>query len=498
MRGGPLKLQALRAPMSVGRDDEIMSNLLSTLISSATALRVYERGLNVAQNNVGNANTPGYVKQSVQPLAMAFDPARGLSGGVLAGEVRSSRNGYAEQYVRRHAELAGFAAQNVASLTAIENVIALSAENSIPVALGSLFQAFSAWSQDPNSQTARQHVLDQAESVTHAFRRTTSELTAVRQETDLNLRNTADQINTLAGRLQEFNRLRQQGERTDAGLDARIHATLEELSELVNFTALHQDDGTVTVLLGGQSLLVEGERAYDVKLAFRVLSEPPPVYPEGGDSARILNADGSDVTGLLSGGKLGALLDIRNRALPSLLGDGQNMGELNRLAGTLAAQVNSILADGWVRNGESGATALFVVDPSNPAAAAKSLALDPAVTAQDLPAIAPGDPPVSNGTALRLAGLGQAASPALQNLTLVEFYGTIAGSIGRDVQSGRDVRDQQLGFLANARSMRDEISGVSLDEEAIVMLQYQRAYQATARMIATLSALTEETINMMR
>jgi flagellar hook-associated protein 1 FlgK len=138
------------------------------------------------------------------------------------------------------------------------------------------------------------------------------------------------------------------------------------------------------------------------------------------------------------------------------------------------------------------------VDPSNPAAAAKSLAVDPAATAESLPAIAQGDPPVSNGTALLLAGLGQAASPALENLTLVEFYGAAAASIGREVQRGRDVRDQQLGFLANARSIRDEISGVSLDEEAIVMLQYQRAYQATARMIATLSALTEETINMMR
>jgi flagellar hook-associated protein 1 FlgK len=475
-----------------------MSNLLSTLVSSSTALRVYERGLNVAQNNVGNANTPGYVKQTVQPLAMAFDPARGLSGGVLAGEVRSSRNGYAEQYVRRHAELAGFAEQNVASLTAIENVLALSAENGIPVALSSLFQAFSAWGQDPNSQTARRQVLEQADSVGHAFRRTISELTAVRQETDLNLRSTADQINTLAGRLQEFNRLRQQGERTDAGLDARIHATLEELSGLVNFTALHQDDGTVTVLLGRQSLLVEGERAYQVSLDFRIPSEPPAIYPEGGNSARISNADGVDVTDILTGGKLGALLHIRNRALPSLLGDGQNIGELNRLAGTLADQVNSIMADGWVRNGESGATALFVVDPSNPAAAAKSLAVDPAATAESLPAIAQGDPPVSNGTALRLASLGQAASPALENLTLVEFYGAAAASIGREVQRGRDVRDQQLGFLANARSIRDEISGVSLDEEAIVMLQYQRAYQATARMIATLSALTEETINMMR
>jgi flagellar hook-associated protein 1 FlgK len=475
-----------------------MSNLLSSLISSAGALRVFDRGLSVAQNNVGNANTPGYVKQSLQPQAMAFDPARGLAGGVMPGEVRTSRNGHAEEYVRRHTELAGFAGQNVASLTAIENVLGISTENGIPAALNSLFQAFSAWSQDPNSPNMRQQVISRGDAVASAFRAAAAELTALRQQTDMNLRSTADQINALGGRLENYNRLRMQGGRSDAGLDAKVHAALEELSELVNFSALYQDDGTVTVLLGGQSLLVDGEHAYEVALEFGMPSEPPPAYPEGGNSARMLNSDGWDVTRTLSGGKLGALLNVRNEVVPSLLGDGHNVGELNHLAATLASEVNSIMASGWVRNEEPGATALFSMDPDNPAAAARSLALDSGATADNLPAIGQGAPPVSNGTALRLAGLGRAVNAALGNRTLVEYYGMIAARVGSEVRQASEARDQQLGFIAHARAVRDEISGVSLDEEAILMLQWQRAYQATARMITTLSELTEETINMAR
>jgi flagellar hook-associated protein 1 FlgK len=475
-----------------------MSNLLSSLVSSGNALRVFEQGLAVAQNNVGNVNTPGYVKQRAQAIAMPFDAAAGLSGGVEAGAVRSSRDLYAEQYVRQQTELSQFAEQSLSSLTVIENVVSLSAPDGIPAALNSLFQSFSAWSQDPNSQAARQSVMQRAEGVAAAFRHTADQLNTISERTTVDLKETAAQINQLAARLQEYNRLRQQGGKDDAGLDAKIHSTLEDLSTLVNVSVLHEDDGTVTVMLGGQSLLVSGEDAYPVTVDFRVPSDPPPLYPDGGDSARIINSRGRDITDLLSGGKTGALLDIRNRALPALLGDSHNLGSLNRLATTLATEVNTIVGSGWVRNGESGAAALFQVDPDNPTGAAKSLIVDPLATAANLPAIEAGDPPVSNGAALQLANLSRSQHASIENLSLVQYYGAIASSVGNQVQSAQDSRDQQQEFAAQARAMRDQVSGVSLDEEAIVMLEFQRAYQATARLIATLSELTEEAINLVR
>ena len=84
-----------------------MSSLLSSLISSASALSVFERALVVSQNNVVNVSTPGYAAQRLALEAAEFDPNQGLIGGVRAGDVESARNLYAEQSVRRQLESLG-------------------------------------------------------------------------------------------------------------------------------------------------------------------------------------------------------------------------------------------------------------------------------------------------------------------------------------------------------------------------------------------------------
>jgi len=68
-----------------------MGNLLASLSNSTSALRAFERQLNVIQNNVSNASTPGYAKESVGLEALAFDPSNGSTGGVRAGAAVSGR-----------------------------------------------------------------------------------------------------------------------------------------------------------------------------------------------------------------------------------------------------------------------------------------------------------------------------------------------------------------------------------------------------------------------
>jgi len=46
--------------------------------------------------------------------------------------------------------------------------------------------------------------------------------------------------------------------------------------------------------------------------------------------------------------------------------------------------------------------------------------------------------------------------------------------------------------------MRDDLQSVNLDEEAALLLQYQRGYQAMARVIQTLNDMTDTLINIVR
>src|ERR1035441_1627787 len=122
-----------------------MSNLLASLASSAGALEAYGQVLETAQNNVSNASTPGYAKQSIDLYALPFDPQSGVTGGVRASKLVSARDEFSEQAVRQQTSLLGYQQQLVGSLTAIQSNFDISGNQGIPQALNNLFQSFSAW-----------------------------------------------------------------------------------------------------------------------------------------------------------------------------------------------------------------------------------------------------------------------------------------------------------------------------------------------------------------
>jgi flagellar hook-associated protein 1 FlgK len=257
-----------------------------------------------------------------------------------------------------------------------------------------------------------------------------------------------------------------------------------------------QADGTVTVMVGGQAPLVVGDHQYPIraKIADRIPGVPP--------SASILDATGQDITAKVSGGSLGALLQTHNQVLASLLGDAQQPGALNRLAQTFADRVNQLLMAGNVSDGPPPAagTALFSYDTSNVTNTASTLALVPGATADQLAAIDPGLPYVSNGTALKLAALAnpQNATDQIDNVSYVEFFGNVAAGVGRQLADATDQQNIQQQVLTQAQSLRQQISGVSLDEQAASLVEFQRAYQANAQLFAVLNSLTQTVVNMLQ
>src|ERR1039458_5948363 len=207
-----------------------MSNLIASILTSAGALDAYTQVLDVVQNNVSNASTPDYASQTQTLDALRFDLSRGFSGGVAAGQVVSSRNEYAEQAVQQQTTLLGQAQQDVNSLTALQSQFDITGASGITAALNNLFQGFSAWGQTPTSTVARQNVIAQAGSVASAFQKTAAGLTTLAQDTTQQLQQTVTDVNRMAAQIAGYNQQIMGGDRNDAGLDAQIHSTLEQLS----------------------------------------------------------------------------------------------------------------------------------------------------------------------------------------------------------------------------------------------------------------------------
>jgi Flagellar hook-associated protein len=278
------------------------------------------------------------------------------------------------------------------------------------------------------------------------------------------------------GRLQGYNeQIRQNFDsKSDPGLDANIHNTLEKLSELVDYTALQQADGTTTILLGGQTPALIGEHQFLITAS------------SSGTQAGILDQQGQDITGQFSGGTLSGLLQTRNQSIPSYTAD------LNTLAEAVADRVNTTLAGGLDSTGGTPAQNLFSYNAAGGSAATLSVNnLAPG----DLAAALPGAPG-GNGNMLQLATL--AGSKEIGGFTLTEFYGNVAGRVGRDLTRARD--DQQAGssLLLQAKNLRADKSAVSLDEEAARLMEFQKSYQAAAKLVGVLTEIADTIVGLIK
>ena len=472
-----------------------MGGLFANLRTSAETLSAFERSLEIAQNNVSNASTAGYAKQVPTLNALPFQPQTGLIGGVWAGSPQSTRDEYLEQSVRYQTSLLSNFQAQAQSLSGIEPLFDVSGQSGIIAALNSLFQSFSAWSVNPDSAEARQDILSKAQDLGASFQQAASTLASTTYNLNNKIDSTVGQINSLAAQVLDYNLRRNQGQTADAGLDAHLHDALETLSGLAGITARFEDDGSVTLLLGGQTPLVIGARQYNLQSAY--FSTGVPVNPNATPAAHILDANGKDVTANVAGGSLAGLLTVRNSVLPSLQGDSQQAGALNQIAKLVADRVNQLLTSGLTPAGQPGLP-LFTYDTSSGANTARSLAINPSITADDLAALDPGPPQVANGIALSLAGLGDshAAGDTINGKSILEFLSSqmqILGQQSANASAGQTVAQQSV---AQAKSIRAQVSGVSLDEEAIRVMELQRGYQAMSKLISVINGLTDTLLNM--
>ena len=452
-----------------------MGNLLSSLLSSSRALRAFDYGLETIQNNVSNVATPGYARARVNLQAMPFDPQAGMPGGVWAGELTTARDEFLERSVRRQMSYVGEFSQRAEGLAPLEHALGVTDDAAIPSALNHLLQSFAHLATAPNDLSNRQQVLDSAQELAAGFNQTASALGEAAAAADQQIAIVVDRINELVGRLQSFNRARAEGMQAsnDAGTDAQVHDTLEQLAELVDFTVVQRDNGSIDVLLGdGHTPLLINQEQFALTADFSQAQTD------------IVGATGQAITSEVKGGKLAGLLELKNKSVPAF------QAGLDRLATNIADQVNAVLTAGLDANGNAGQS-LFAYDASGAALSLKVNNLAPA----DVAAAANGAPG-GNGNALALAALGDAR--ASDGYTFSEFYGNLAAQLGRDRQAANDGQHLHEQLLAQARAVRQDTTGVSLDEEAARLIEFQRAYQANARMLMVLNDLTETILGLLR
>ena len=434
-----------------------MSDLLSI---GAGGVRAYQSALGTVSENIANAGTAGYARRAAD-LKEVVAPGGGLQAGrvtsgmgvVVAGVSRRADD-YAATSVRTATSDLAKTEGGVRWLDRIEGALT---GDQLGARVTGFFASARTLAADPGSIAARSAMLEAGTAAAGAFRGTGAALARASADLDASAGEAVDKLNALASGLAEVNgRIGRSapGSAAAAGLADERDRLLEEMSALSDIGVGVDAAGRATVRLGGANgpVLVAGQEAGGVTFA----------RSETGVATFQLYRAGEAGAFQPNGGALGAIADAATRVLDART-------RVDAFANSFAERVNEVQAQGRDLDGAPGAAMFSTGD----GAAGLTLSLaDPRGIAAA--GAAGGARDASNLAALEAARTAGGFEAGLTGIT--------AGNAAA-LQQRRVVAEAQGAIRDNAAAARDAVSGVDLDTEAVDLIRFQQAYQASSRVI---------------
>ena len=501
--------------------------------STFMGLETNKRGLYTQQSalyttghNISNANTLGYSRQRVNMQATAGFPGVGLNTptmpgflgtGVEAGSIQRIRDSFVDQQYRQESNKLGYWESRSKSISQMEDILNEPSNYGMQKSLSEFWQSLNDLAVNPDNGGARKVVIQRGQAVADSFNYMYNSLTEIQNNIGKEQEVGTKDINSLLSQITDLNRqiseVEPNGYLPNDLYDSR-DVLLDELSQYLpielNYEpsggrALHIAEGSVTVSLkinGDTVKLVSGGKAGSLT------TEPSPlVAADGVQGIKVKLPDGGEKEvehkDLLDLGKLKSLMNSYGVAgadgpkgiYPDML------AQLNEMASKFAEMFNKIHYEGTDLDGEhpnqdffttkdgGGLTAgnitvntHFVENPSKLAASDSKKAEE------------------GNGNlAKRLAGIQfdviKDTNSSLDGMTLQGFFQGIIGQLGVDGQQAEKLAYNTATLLGAVEQRRSSISSVSLDEEMTNMIQFQQAYNASARMITVIDETLDKIIN---
>jgi len=441
------------------------------------ALNANQLGINVTGQNIANVNTPGYSRRRVQLTESAATNINGFSvgTGVTIAGVQTFRNNFIQARIQTETGIAGQLTARRDALAPVEAALQGSENGGLQNALSSFFGAFRDLEANPNSAPLRSLVAQKGANLANTFQTTRTRLDDIRSGTDAEIRSTVDAANTLTQRVASLNTqirmLEASGSGDASALRDQRGETVNQLAELTGAHSTENSDGTVTLTIGEGRPLVSGETAFPLEagntpplgLATITIGGQPAVFNEG---------------------KLAGL----NRAMTETT---SQIDALDGLAAAVVQRVNDLHTSGTDLDGNAG-TNFF---NNTPPVTAANISMNAAIVADPRRVVAsPLTQPGQTGTvAGEIANLLTDPNTTVGSRTgsFNSIFGSMVAEVGEQISQADNALQTQAAIIAQATAQRDSVSGVSLDEEAINLLQYQKAFEAAARFIKVADEMTQ-------
>jgi len=564
-------------------------SLFSSIQLANNALQAQKIGLQVAGQNIANANTPGYVREQVNfsPAATQRKGDLLLGLGVQVDGVVQRIDRFLESRLRSSSSDRASAATQEETYQQLESIVGELNKTDLSTSLNNFFSSVSEVLNQPESPTVRNLAALQGKTLTGDINRLVSRVRDARFDVNERVKSVASDVNRLIEEIRSLNvritNLEGGGtSQSDAvGLRDQRGVALSKLSELVDVKTIEQDSGAVNVFSGGDFLVFEGS-AKQVNVALSTDRALTIATLQIAETNSPLQA---------GSGELAGLYQARDQIL------GGFIDQIDNLSSTLAFEFNRIFASGQGLTGYQQLTSEFAVDDVTSPLDAAGLKFTPengnfqiqvfnkqtgltqttdirvdlngldtdtsltdlaasigavsgisasvtsdrrlsitsdsvnqdfafagdssgilaalgvntffsGTTAQDLGVsstilndptkFAASDSGIGQGTgnAVTLAGLLDQPLDSQNGSTLTGLYDQLTGSVTQGSAVAKSVAEGFRVFEQALKGKQLAISGVSLDEEAVQLITFQKAFQASARYIATLSDLMEILVNL--
>lgn len=445
-----------------------MSDLLAI---GATGVRAYQTALTTVSDNIANAGTAGYSRRTtalgeITSTSAHASASASTGNGVTVTGINRAADELKEAAVR---SAGSDVARTLGSVNWLQQIEGALSDNTLPQSLTSFFNAAKTLAADPTATTPRAAFIEAGKTVAEAFTTTGNALDQATATLDATAQNGVTQLNGLLSNLGKVNNglgSAQPGTAASAQLLDQRDQILEQISAISNVNVATDDLGRVTLKLGDASgpVALQGDVPAFVGYSRNA----------SGAVQFTVSRNGNVATLSPTGGALAGVVDGAQRIANA-------RSELNQIATDFTTAVNDLQAQGRDLNGNPGVP--FFSVGATPTDITTAIT-DPSTVA----AAAVGGGPRDNTNINAFETIRQSGG-------FEDRLTTVISSNASTLASRQQVSDAQNTIYDGAVAARDSVSGVSLDSEAVDLVRFQQAYQASSRVIQTAQDMFQTLLN---
>ena len=477
-----------------------MSDLMSI---GRSGLGASKQALETTSHNISNANTEGYSRQKVDQISS--HPIR--KSGVVVGTGTQIRgvdrveDRLIEKKIIGNQSNYSFFSERHNQLSQVQEIFNEIDTEGLNLLMNKFFNSFRGLANEPENEALKSIVRDNASLVVNDFNRIGNSLITHSNSIDQTIKLKVDQINHHSKKIADLNKriaqLEASGDMTGDLRDQR-DSEIRELSKIVHVNTYIDNRRNFVVNADGIGSLVSAGNT--LELITKGVPRKDSIDDKAG-SVEIYykSKPNTPITTRFKGGVLASLVKVRNEDIYAL------KKSMDDLAFNFSNEVNAIHRKGFrstnnIPENLAGDQINFFTELSNKKDSVLNLSISEEVL-ENLDNLVTSSAPNSSGNneiALEIAGLQYKKILDNNQSSLEESFLKTVGNIGLKTSKAELEAEQTEGILAQNKSIKERITGVSLDEEAANLVKYQNTYQASAKVIQAAEEMFNTLINIGR